>query len=275
MNILPQKSWHVRTKKNIEKVRKDEAKAAEEQKEKDKRLEIAESEARVNILRARSGASTSTTTAAAAVGGRTSTNFTLDDQFLNLFQQEKEGKFNEDKNAEVEAEKRVEVEKYEKKIGLLRYLNDDSIDSIKNKPWCHTVGPTKRSASAAVTIADTSNEVDLKMKNLLDPVNIMKSHFKNASDDADDADKGSKKKKKAKKSEKESKEKQQDKTTNIPVKKSKTIEEMRAERLKREMEERLKAERLLKPVAVAQKPVELDERKRKYNSQYNPDSSRF
>ncbi len=76
------------------------------------------------------------------------------------------------------------------------------------------------------------------------------------------------------KSNKHTKEEADDKPV---VKKSKTIEELRAERMKREAEERTRANKLLyglKEVEVKEK-VELDDRKRRYNNQFNPEISKY
>lgn len=83
----------------------------------------------------------------------------------------------------------------------------------------------------------------------------------------------SERKKHRKKHKKEKSKEKEDK------KRPKSIEELRAERLKREAEERLKAQRLISGNKDLGKPVEskieVDDRKRKYNNQFNPELSKF
>ena len=80
--------------------------------------------------------------------------------------------------------------------------------------------------------------------------------------------------KKHKKKHKKEKSKEKDEK-----KKPKSVDELRAERLKREAEERLKAQRLISGNNNLGKPVEskieVDDRKRKYNNQFNPELSKF
>lgn len=105
----------------------------------------------------------------------------------------------------MEHEKKQEQEKFEKKIGLLKYLVDDNDLDPKTKPWYKSHQDKNESS-------DT--ELDLKRKLDEDPLSqidsIMKDHEK-------------KKKKKIKREKEKSIEPS-------PVKRSKTIEELRAER---------------------------------------------
>ena len=122
MNILPKKSWHVRTKKNIEKVRRDEAKAKEEQLEKAKRADLAAQERRINQLRGRLNESDS---------GEVSSQVDHCEQtgHSNFFDE----KSDHGKNKARELEKRKEQEEFEKKVGILTYLGGSQVNC--ETPW--------------------------------------------------------------------------------------------------------------------------------------------
>lgn len=136
MNILHHKSWHVRTKKNIEKVRKDEQRALEEQAEKLRKADIAEQERRIQQLRNKFNVNQSVDQTVDCVdrSNVASTSRTkqkiepADNGHLNLFQQEYESS----KNKAHELEKKNEQEQWERKVGILNYLGGNKQADV---PW--------------------------------------------------------------------------------------------------------------------------------------------
>lgn len=115
MNILPKKSWHVRTKKNIERVRRDEAEAERLARiEQNKQLEV-EQEARVRELRLRAGLEESEQ----PKGGH-----------INLFAGFQDRK--QESNREHEEEKRDEESKWLQRAGVSNKLGKPQ---DANKPW--------------------------------------------------------------------------------------------------------------------------------------------
>ncbi|BFZ18345.1 hypothetical protein BsWGS_21384 [Bradybaena similaris] len=309
MNILPHKSWHVRTKKNIERVRRDEEKAAEEEKEKQRRIALAEQEARTDLLRDRSR------TKALIDGNRSSS--LVDKQqpagsqdllpvtsvgkdvavpglgdkreHINFFKDIEEGLVKQGKNKEHEEEKKKEQEEFEKKIGLLTYLGQSSTGD--SQPWyLHKLKKQRKSKHSSDTEDEVDPEKEIKQsmeekrKQLMDPLLEMKEFVRKKNHKHDD------KKHRPKDKKQETRDKSKlsllSKSSNVSSTTSskKTIEQMRAERLEREKQERLRAQSLLAPGRTEKdkfnrikKDSSSDDEdagrgvKRRYNSQYNPE----
>ncbi|XP_012531921.1 leukocyte receptor cluster member 1 homolog [Monomorium pharaonis] len=290
MNILPKKRWHVRTKENIARVRKDEAKAAEEERIKKERAQKAETEARVNLLRHR---------ARSKYDGRVKTECSTSTsskklEHVNFFEELEDGKIDHHRpNVEHEKEKKEEKEKYEKQIGYLTYLGQDTNEATGKKNWYEEL--PKR-----LTDTERDIEVETKKKVLNDPLIDIKKYLKimhsksvedhvkvkiegvkrkrNDSDGShsDHESHSTHKRSKDKKHKKNHKNSEKEK---IKSPSSIDIEKLRAERLLREQSEKLRTEALLakmrgEPVPVVTQETPKPTIKQKYNSQFFPEIAR-
>ncbi|KAG2217900.1 hypothetical protein INT45_008650 [Circinella minor] len=128
MNILPHKSWNVYNKKNIEKVRRDEAKAREEEKAKTGRATHAESEARLNLLRQRAQKKQQQQLQSSTSESVSALQTSIPTQHINLFDEEAK---EHAQNEEHLAEEKVKDEKWERQITM--YL-DKGINK-ESTPW--------------------------------------------------------------------------------------------------------------------------------------------
>ncbi|XP_015666445.1 leukocyte receptor cluster member 1 [Protobothrops mucrosquamatus] len=254
MNILPKKSWHVRNKDNVARVRRDEAEAEVQRQKREARVLLAEQEARTELLRKKARLS--------APGGDKSGSdlISLDSEkpsgHLNLFQG-----LQEVGNKEYEEEKKQEKERKEKALGILTYLGQSAAESQTSAPWYQEL-PDRSKAIAK----------DEKLKGRLDPLAEMGKYlYKKKS-----SHKKEEKKEKGKPKHKESK-------GNLALRPpssstSCSLEQLRQERLQREQAERARTESLLAQRSgmgpLREEEEEMDERKRGYNSQFNPQLAR-
>ncbi|KAB0796824.1 hypothetical protein PPYR_10885 [Photinus pyralis] len=291
MNILPKKRWHVRTKENIARVRRDEAKAAAEEKEREERAKLAEREARTNLLRAKARERLQSQDFIAL-----STKVEQHpNEHVNFFEELEDGTAETKKtNKDHEKEKKEEQEKYEKQIGYLTYLGQDTNEALGKRNW-YDVAPDR---------STKKEEVNLKKKLLYDPLIEMKKHLavptetaakpaviqstpvcrkrKRTRRHSSSSERTVRKSHKKHKKHKQKKSKRSYASSNDgyssgdEVRKKSKLEQLRLERLKRENAERKKAEILMakmrgETVVAEPKPVEERAVKQKYNSQFNPD----
>lgn len=298
MNILPKKRWHVRTKDNIARVRRDEAKAAEEEIERNRRIQLAEQEARTSVLRDQARLRLEGTSTAVEVPSDKN-NSDVELRNLNLFPEVADGQKSFGANKEHETEKKEEQEKYEKSIGLLTYLGQTSLEN-KEQPWYY-----KAPEDRHMTNSDNKEEVKTKSKTFLDPLKDMRAYMKMLGEKSSPKQDKSKKKKvkvviekshekneskrrhkssKRKKSHKHGKHKQMRRdcssssSEESTKSKEETLNKLRAERLCREKQESLKAKSLLAKldggageVADTQKKsVPQSDGDQGYHSQFNP-----
>ncbi|KAH8397712.1 hypothetical protein KR215_010477, partial [Drosophila sulfurigaster] len=164
-------SWHVRTKENIARVRRDEAAAQEDEKKRCDKLELAESEARINFLRSRTGVLEKKITTTAPCESETrkknSHHLSTPSVSFNLFADYKS--HIKKTNKDLEKEKKEEQEKYEKQIGYLTYLGQDTNEALKVRSW-YEVAPKRSSESD-----NKGEETQSKQKLSQDPLTLINS----------------------------------------------------------------------------------------------------
>ncbi|CAI6366460.1 unnamed protein product [Macrosiphum euphorbiae] len=266
MNILPKKRWHVRTKDNIARVRRDEAQAAEEEKKLKMRIQLAEQETKLSLLRNRSKQRYDDS------GDRPEETKPEVLSHVNFFQDLEDGHVaHTGVNKEHEQEKKEEKEAYEKKVGYLTYLGQDTDEVTGNVQWYNK--KPKR-----LDLCETDKEIETKVKTFNDPLIVMKKYVETDQKGSNHSKELIKKKDELpiKKHKKKHKKKEKKKEKVNDKNKSKLIlEKLREKRLKREREERFRASQLLAringvvPVEVS-KPQPKPAIVQKYNSQFNP-----
>ncbi|KAJ3344605.1 hypothetical protein HDU83_005014 [Entophlyctis luteolus] len=239
--ILKHKSWHVYNESNRERVRKDEEKARAEEDEKKRRAVKADQEHRLNVMRGKATSSKRSRPSDEEFPHKSDTFLTagMEGVHLHLFGDLESGKSlrRDGSNEEYEAERLAEKTKNEKKFTV--YLDGDSATSAK--PWYALESSEKGGRNAK------------KSKRLRLEYDDPASKFMSKDDVEDGLNARRRKVEKKKKAA----------GSNI---KSKSIEELRAERLQREQSERKKANELF-----SQKPSSRTEQSLPYNSMFNPE----
>jgi len=160
-----------------------------------------------------------------------------------------------------------------KNIGLLTYLGQSVVESKGAVPWYMEKRNDNNQANTKkeLSVVDREAKEKLKIKKQ-DPLNTMNKYVDELKRKRDDNSET-----------KTITPQPQKKKTEIIANTSSRIEQLRAERLKRETEERTKTANYLSKVFTGdlppqtpeqEPPIEIDDRKRRYNSQFHSEIAR-
>lgn len=263
-----------------------------------------ESEARINFLRRQSGLPEKTSAAAAAgtsSGPTTNETAAPHDVGVDLFADYKNHV--KKTNKDLEKEKKEEQEKYEKQIGYLTYLGQDTNEALKVQSW-YEKAPKRRRLDEDDDEDRNVTELHLKQKLSQDPltlINALIPHAKetepkqstNKRQDSKpppsptptaESTKTKKHKKESHKHHKKHKKHKHksskgDERASEETAKREKLERLRKERLQREAAERRRQDLLFAPkepvnpvaVSTAPTPAATPRIVQKYNSQFNPE----
>ncbi|VDK47410.1 unnamed protein product [Anisakis simplex] len=284
MNILPKKKWHVRTKENVARVRKDQKLAAEEEKRISERAQIAEQQFKVHLLRKNADERMFHLYEGKQNETRNKESIQLEGPsgHVNLFAEleEEDRKNLGTTNKEYEIEKRKEQEEYESKVGILKYLGEGSNEFAKQKCWYEQL-PSKRSIDVSEEATSSrSRKIPSGVMDLGKPTKPTeteskkerkrKKHKKKHRQSSSKEGKNSRNRKRCRSADSDE---VQETTYSTSVKSfsnsSDHLEALRLERLKREEMERRKAFDLLNP--KDNNSNHKQSYTAKYSSQFNPE----
>ncbi|CAI2309057.1 unnamed protein product [Caenorhabditis sp. 36 PRJEB53466] len=261
----------------MERVRRDERKAAEEEQRVLDRQIQAENERRINTLRARADDRVSTMFGPSSTSAK---DVSISDEtgHVNLFQdlEREERKNLGTGNKEYEEEKAKEKKEWESKMGIQVYFADNTNDLNKKKEWYEEM-PIRRGPDKETKVAEKRKARDalpnLRENDEDEEWTRKRKRTREESDSEDDRRKRKKDKKKKKKKRKHRDSSEERKLEQeYDRERKRKLVELRNERMERERAEKAKVHALLHPEVETKKREEEEKKnKKKYNSQFNPD----
>ncbi|GMR53721.1 hypothetical protein PMAYCL1PPCAC_23916, partial [Pristionchus mayeri] len=285
MNILPKKRWHVRTKENMARVRRDVKKAEEEEQAILDREILATNEARLSALRKNADMRRDSMFGVIKkLDEGCEFEPTSSGGHINFFEEleKEEAKHVGDTNKDYEEEKKKETREWEATMGIQIKLGDDGNEG---KGYWFDKIPLRRGIKEMKMIEEEKKNLEKNAK-LKTMVKEKRKRNKRAESDdtsnddmetrSDEKEKMKKDKKKKKKRKEKTKKRRKSSSDSEDedemmrrddIEKKERLEKLRDERIRRERLEKAKTQMILHPEL---KKTVAEKNAPKYNSMFNP-----